>query len=212
MADDNTDKMLRRETTNVNNNNKNNDNNNGTDVVNLDDYKIDHKRRYYPFTIVWTPVPILSWLFPHMGHLGIGKSDGHVRDFGRPYKILVDSLQFGRPLKYWILDPRLAKGGIKGWDDGIDEAGNLFCKRMNYLFVSNCHSHVSTALNHMEYNGRKDYNEHKLFWMFNKNCHYVSTCTFIRTWLPLTLIVSTITVIVLYTRTNVFEDLWAKIH
>ena len=39
-----------------------------------------------------------------------------------------------------------------------------------------------------------------------------STCTFIRTWLPLTLIVSTITVIVLYTRTNVFEDLWAKIH
>ena len=43
----------------------------------------------------------------------------------------------------------------------------------NYVLVSNCHSHVSTALNHMQYNGRNDYNEHKLFWLFNKNCHYV---------------------------------------
>lgn len=49
----------------------------------------------------------------------------------------------------------------------------LFSFLQNYVFVSNCHSHVSTALNHMEYNGRKDYNEHKLFWMFNKNYRYV---------------------------------------
>lgn len=98
--------------------------------IKQEDYQIDHKRRHYPFTIVWTPVPILSWIFPHVGHLGIGKSDGHVKDFGRPYKVLTDSNQFGRPLKYWILDPSKAKDGIKGWDDAIEEASFAFCKRM----------------------------------------------------------------------------------
>ncbi|UXI15335.1 Neuron navigator 2 [Sarcoptes scabiei] len=105
--------------------------------IKQEDYQIDHKRRHYPFTIVWTPVPILSWIFPHVGHLGIGKSDGHVKDFGRPYKVLTDSNQFGRPLKYWILDPSKAKDGIKGWDDAIEEASFAFCKRMHLDFYQN---------------------------------------------------------------------------
>lgn len=105
------------------------------DELNGQKYKIDHQRRHYPFTIVWTPVPILSWLFPHVGHLGIGKSDGSVKDFGRPYKVLTNSNQFGRPLKYWILDPKLAKGGIEGWDQAIEDASIPFCKRMVCVYL-----------------------------------------------------------------------------
>lgn len=153
---------------------------------------IDHKRRYYPFTITWTSVPLITWLFPWAGHLGIGKSDGHVVDFGRPYKILTDSKQLGPPLKYWVLDPRKAKGGIQGWDKGIDEANVMMCKKMNFVLWNNCHTHVSKALNEMEFDGRTDWNETKLFWHFNRNFKYISCCTWLITWLPFFIIWGTV--------------------
>lgn len=160
--------------------------------MDLSKYKIDHKKRYYPFTIVWTPVPLISWLWPRAGHLGIGKSDGHVKDFAISYKVTTDSNLLGRPLKYWILDPSKAKGGIEGWDKAIEETTPLFCKKKNLVLVSNCHTHVSQVLNAMEYDGRTDYNEKNLYRLFNKNFKYVSLWTFVKVWFPFALIVTLI--------------------
>lgn len=43
--------------------------------------KIDVVRNRYPYCLVWTPIPILSWIFPFIGHMGIATSSGIIRDF-----------------------------------------------------------------------------------------------------------------------------------
>ena len=50
---------------------------------------VDVQRDRFPFSIVWTPLPLLTWLFPFIGHLGIARSDGLVHDFAGPYYIHV---------------------------------------------------------------------------------------------------------------------------
>lgn len=33
--------------------------------------RIDIKNQRYPFCIVWTPLPLISWFIPLIGHTGI---------------------------------------------------------------------------------------------------------------------------------------------
>lgn len=75
---------------------------------------MDFERDRFPFCIVWTPIPILTWLFPIIGHMGIATSSGVIRDFAGPYFVSEDNMAFGRPTKYWKLDPNVARGGIAG--------------------------------------------------------------------------------------------------
>ncbi len=32
---------------------------------------IDIEQNRYPYCIIWTPIPVLSWFFPFIGHTGI---------------------------------------------------------------------------------------------------------------------------------------------
>uniref|UniRef100_A0A8C2Z4M6 Transmembrane protein 222a n=1 Tax=Cyclopterus lumpus TaxID=8103 RepID=A0A8C2Z4M6_CYCLU len=45
----------------------------------------DNKNSRYPYCIVWTPIPILSWVLPFIGHMGICTSSGIIRDFAGSY-------------------------------------------------------------------------------------------------------------------------------
>lgn len=74
---------------------------------------IDKINDSYPCCIVWTPIPILTWLFPFIGHMGIAMSSGVIRDFAGPYYVSEGDMAFGRPTKYWQLNPTFARGGIK---------------------------------------------------------------------------------------------------
>lgn len=47
----------------------------------MNNTKIDYDLHRYPFCLVWTPIPLLTWLFPFVGHLGIATSQGIIRDF-----------------------------------------------------------------------------------------------------------------------------------
>lgn len=72
------------------------------------EHYIDAKREHYPFAIVWTPIPLLTykkkisfldfflsysllfrWLIPIIGHLGIVTSEGLIHDFAGPYYVNV---------------------------------------------------------------------------------------------------------------------------
>jgi hypothetical protein len=44
-------------------------------------YDDDVGRSRFPFSIVWTPLPPLTWLFPFIGHMGITDSRGVCYDF-----------------------------------------------------------------------------------------------------------------------------------
>lgn len=54
----------------------------GEDVV---PDKVDTARQLFPHCLVWTPIPVLTWLLPFIGHMGIGDKRGMVLAV-RPYK------------------------------------------------------------------------------------------------------------------------------
>nr|XP_046188879.1 transmembrane protein 222-like isoform X3 [Oncorhynchus gorbuscha] len=123
--------------------------------------KIDRKNSRYPYCVVWTPIPILSWLLPFIGHMGICTSAGVIRDFAGSYLVSEDNMAFGRPTKYWKLD--------------VDKH-NLCC--------DNCHSHVALALNLMRYDNRTSWNMVNLCLRSLIHGKHVSCVSFLKTWLP----------------------------
>ncbi|XP_060524887.1 transmembrane protein 222 [Cylas formicarius] len=153
-------------------------------MVDLQD-NIDFQRDRFPFCIVWTPIPVLTWFFPIIGHMGIALSSGVIRDFAGPYYVSEDNMAFGRPTKYWQLSPSLAMGGGSGWDEAVTKASEIYKSRMHNLLCDNCHSHVATALNLMHYDGSRKWNMVKLAMLITYHGKYISLVGYLRTWAPM---------------------------
>lgn len=161
--------------------------------------KVDHERQRYPASIVWTPIPCLTWLFPFIGHMGIATSEGVIRDFAGPYYVSEDNMAFGSPTKYWELDPSLAEGGVSGYDRAVAEASDIYKGRMHNLCCDNCHSHVATALNMMRYQDSENWNMVSLAVLMLVKGKYVSCGAVIKTWTPFLILATLFTVIILTT-------------
>ncbi|XP_070561200.1 transmembrane protein 222-like [Ptychodera flava] len=153
-------------------------------------YKIDKERCRYPYSIVWTPIPCLTWILPFIGHMGICMSSGIIRDFAGPYYVSEDCMAFGTPTRYLQLKPSNARKD--NWDTAVLSASEEYKHRMHNLCCDNCHSHVAMALNMMQYNGSTSWNMVKLcFWIFVK-AKYVNFLAIIKQWLPFTILVAVI--------------------
>ncbi|KAJ6803129.1 protein REVERSION-TO-ETHYLENE SENSITIVITY1 [Iris pallida] len=72
------------------------------DVWPLD--KVNAKKAKFPCCLVWTSLPIVSWLAPYMGHVGICREDGVVLDFSGSHFVGSDSFSFGSVARYLQLD------------------------------------------------------------------------------------------------------------
>lgn len=92
--------------------------------------EIDMQKDRYPYSIVWTPLPLITWLIPIVGHMGIAYSDGIITDFAGPYYVSKDSMAFGRPTKYWQLDSDRVAGGRNTWNEGVSKASEIYMNRM----------------------------------------------------------------------------------
>lgn len=62
--------------------------------------QIDPTRARFPCCVVWTPLPVISWLLPFVGHVGIGREDGVIVDFAGPNFVSVDNFAFGPVARY----------------------------------------------------------------------------------------------------------------
>ena len=64
----------------------------------------DPTKDHYPMCIVWSPIPVLSYVTPIIGHTGIALSDGTIKDFGGSYYIHVSTSIFSpsHPFTYTI--------------------------------------------------------------------------------------------------------------
>ncbi|CAF0833359.1 unnamed protein product [Adineta ricciae] len=163
--------------------------------------RIDTKRVRYPHCIVWTPIPVLTWLFPFIGHMGIARTDGVIRDFAGPYYVSEDNMAFGLPTRYLQLDlNRVSSLGSSNnlrnvWDKAVEQASDEYKKRMHNLCCDNCHSHVAMALNTMGYDRKYSYNMVSLaFWMFFCG-KYVNFGGLLRTWIPFLILASIVIVV-----------------
>ncbi|KAK8480485.1 hypothetical protein V6N13_024145 [Hibiscus sabdariffa] len=125
---------------------------------------IDPKRERFPCCIVWTPLPVLSWLVPFIGHVGICREDGTILDFAGPHFVCVDHFTFGPVARYLQINKdkecSISKGDQENqhddprretltWDDALQKSTMEFQHRAYSLFTCNCHSFVANNLNRL---------------------------------------------------------------
>ena len=112
--------------------------------------KMKSPKQDLSYTILWSPLPLLTWIIPFIGHVGIADSNGVANDFQGPYFVGDDGrMAFGQPTRALKIDVGELPGGSERWDEAIEEANNVYRGRMHNLCCDNCHSHVAYALNLM---------------------------------------------------------------
>ena len=111
--------------------------------------QIDVQKNRFPYCIVWTPLPLITALFPFIGHTGICASDGVIHDFSGSYSVTVDDMAFGNPTKYLELQ---VENKAK-WNECIGIGDERFREEEHNLCTNNCHSHVAYVLNQAGYKG-----------------------------------------------------------
>ncbi|XP_023816010.1 transmembrane protein 222 [Oryzias latipes] len=160
--------------------------------------KVDPEAGRFPYCIVWTPIPVLTWLLPFIGHMGICTSGGIIRDFAGPYFVSEDNMAFGRPTKYWILDvSKVYASGSNAWDTAVRDASEEYKHRMHNLCCDNCHSHVAMALNLMRYGNSTSWNMVKLCLLTFIHGRHVSCVGFLKTWLPFMMLMGVVLTVAL---------------
>lgn len=163
--------------------------NNFNTMAMTDNTPIDVKDHRFPYCIVWTPLPLISYFLPIIGHMGICTSRGVITDFAGSYHVSEDNMAFGWPTKYYQLKLEKCKGK-KEWDDAVYEASEIYKHRVHNLRCDNCHSHVATALNIMKYDGSTNWNMVKLAILITFKSKYVGLSGFLKQWIPFFILVS----------------------
>lgn len=130
----------------------------------------------YPYCLVWTPLPLITALFPFIGHTGICTSSGIIHDFSGSYCVTVDSMGFGNPTKYVELD--IEDGN---WDDCVRAGDQKYSKRCHNLFCDNCHSHCAYVLNKNDYQGG-GWNMVNIAWLMFRKGKYTDFSGFVKTY------------------------------
>jgi len=139
--------------------------------------QVDLERSRFPCCVVWTPLPIVSWLAPFIGHMGICREDGVILDFAGPNFVSVDDFAFGAVARYIQLSKQqccfpmhlsghTCKSGFKhtelgtsiSWDDALHNSTQHFQHKSYNLFTCNCHSFVANCLNRLSYGGSIGWN------------------------------------------------------
>ncbi|PPR97114.1 hypothetical protein GOBAR_AA23556 [Gossypium barbadense] len=92
---------------------------------------IDPSRERFPCCIVWAPLPVLSWLVPFIGHVGICREDGIILDFAGPNFVCVDHFTFGPVARYLQINKDKFIGSVVLYALTFD--GNLIGKSCNWL-------------------------------------------------------------------------------
>ncbi|XP_010417385.1 PREDICTED: protein REVERSION-TO-ETHYLENE SENSITIVITY1 isoform X1 [Camelina sativa] len=171
--------------------------------------EIDTRKSKFPCCIVWTPLPVVSWLTPFIGHIGLCREDGVILDFAGSNFINVDDFAFGPPARYLQLDrtkcclPRnlgghTCKYGFRHteygssvtWDDALSMTTRSFEHKTYNLFTCNCHSYVAHCLNRLCYGGSMEWNMVNVFILLMLKGKWISPSSVVRSFLPCALVTS----------------------
>ncbi|XP_070671301.1 protein RTE1-HOMOLOG-like isoform X2 [Malus domestica] len=169
--------------------------------------QIDPKRSRFPCCIVWTPLPVISWLVPFVGHIGICREDGVILDFAGPNFVCVDNFSFGAATRYIQINKEKCCAitdlseyqsedqygenepgrDIKTWDDALQKGTQEFQHRAYNLFTCNCHSFVANNLNRLGFRSG-GWNVVNLAALIFLKGQWVSTAAVVQSLLPFLII------------------------
>lgn len=169
--------------------------------------EIDPKKAKFPCCLVWTPLPVVSWLAPFIGHVGICKEDGVILDFSGSNLINVDDFSYGAVGRYLQLDreqccfpPNLGRHKCKhsyrhaeygtaiSWDDALLSSARHFEHKSYNLFTCNCHSFVANCLNRVCYGGSMNWNMVNVAALVYTKGQWVDSLSILRSFLPFTVV------------------------
>ncbi|KAL7531056.1 hypothetical protein ACHAXR_003817 [Thalassiosira sp. AJA248-18] len=139
------------------------------------------------FTILWSPLPPITWILPFIGHMGIATSRGVACDFQGPYSVGDRGrMAFGQPTRALTIDISSLPGGAEQWDAAIMEANAEYRTRMHNICCDNCHSHVAYALNTLELRayGIRQWDMVKLCFLVFFKARFLSFGGFLGQFLP----------------------------
>ncbi|RZC81625.1 hypothetical protein C5167_044193 [Papaver somniferum] len=165
--------------------------------------EVDPTKAKFPCCLVWTPLPVVSWLAPFIGHVGICREDGTVYDFAGSNFVNVDEFAYGSVARYVQLDrkqccfpPNLSghtcKHGYKHsengtaitWDDALRSCMSHFEHKSYNLFTCNCHSYVANCLNRLSYGGDLGWNMVNVAVLVLLKGQWVNVMGVVRSFLP----------------------------
>ncbi|XVF48659.1 hypothetical protein PTKIN_Ptkin03bG0207800 [Pterospermum kingtungense] len=171
------------------------------DMWPLDD--IDPKKAKFPCCLVWTPLPVVSWLAPFIGHVGICREDGAILDFSGSNFVNIGEFAFGAAARYLQLDrekccfpPNLAAHTCKHgylhaecgtaitWDDALQSSVRYFEHKSYNLFTCNSHSFVANCLNRLCYGGSMNWNMINVAALILFKGRWIDIMSIIRSFLP----------------------------
>ena len=158
--------------------------------------KIDLERQRYPYCIVWTPIPCITWILPSIGHAGICTSEGVIHDFAGPYFVSVDNMAFGNPTKYIFLD--LDQREIERYDDAIEGGKEDYSEQMYSFCCNNCHSFIARCLNKMKYKGKTNYTMVHVWWMLCIKSRFISFGKFFQSYIGFFVVLILIAIVLFF--------------
>jgi len=139
---------------------------------------IDLKRQSFPLCVVWCPIPVITHLFPPIGHLGVCFSDGEIVDFLGPKFVHRGTLGFGKVARYWRLDPKrwLANGEEAGTPEsasaGVSSSANDGANDPSRSFDRGVAAHDSAVARASNF-----FSAHEPYDLLGNNCHqFVAHC------------------------------------
>ena len=183
---------------NIENKNQNNDNNNNeilkkneetnneiifcsSTKLNIDQNKIFPSKNRYPYCIVWTPIPFLTYIIPFIGQTGIANSKGIIHDYSASFFVNIDDFSFGKPTKYLQLD--LNEKEKFDYDKAIEKGDLKFRTLIYNFFRNNSHMYVAYILNQIKYKGKSDFSMIYIWWILIWRGKYISFLAFIKTYI-----------------------------
>ena len=182
---------------NIENKNQNNDNNNeilkkneetnneiifySSTKLNIDNNKIFPSKNRYPYCIVWTPIPFLTYIIPFIGQTGIANSKGIIHDYSASFFVNIDDFSFGKPTKYLQLD--LNEKEKFDYDKAIEKGDLKFRTLIYNFFRNNSHMYVAYILNQIKYKGKSDFSMIYIWWILIWRGKYISFLSFIKTYI-----------------------------
>ena len=144
------------------------------------------------FTILWSPLPPITYILPFIGHLGIADSRGVASDFQGPYTVGDRGrMAFGKPTRAVRVDVSGLEGGAERWDEAIQVANAEYRRRMHNICCDNCHSHVAYALNDMSLRafGITNWDMVKLCFLVFLRGRFLSVGGFLHQFIPTVIVV-----------------------
>lgn len=146
-------------------------------------------------SLVWTSIPVLSYIFPFIGHVGITDSTGRIHDFGSSHYISIDQMTYGNPDK--IIHFEITNDEFTRWDKCIHSVSKKFTHKTYSLCGVNGYSFCASVLNKINYNDRNDYTACEVMKMTIGCKYYVGTASMCKSYIGLIIIIVLIILVII---------------